>query len=76
MTDKNWTEKRSEVLQLTEDLQAFFRERNSDPEIARQTLINILVTVTMFDGHSPQQANSTLATYFNDVAQYLDGTTQ
>jgi hypothetical protein len=67
----DWTESRPEVIELGEALQVFFRERNADPVIVHQALINMLVTITMFDGHSPSEANSKLAAYFEAVAAHL-----
>jgi hypothetical protein len=69
----DWTERRPEVIELTKALEMFFRERNADPAIAHQALVNMLVTTTMMldDGCSPNKANKKLAAYFRDVATHL-----
>jgi hypothetical protein len=69
---KVWTESRPEVIELTEALQMFFRERNADPVIAHQALINMLVTIHLNAGQSPVEANNELAAYFEAVAEHLD----
>jgi hypothetical protein len=61
-----------DVAELSDALQAFFKERNCSYGDARQACINILVQIGIYGGLSPQEANRKLAKYFDEVATYLD----